>query len=369
MDDVRPRDAEERPPGQTREGEAPKDQPEQHPRRRRWLIAAGALVVVLLLAGGGWWWSQSRQWESTDDAFLETHVTRLAPQVAGRVLRLLVDDNQPVAEGALLVEIDPRDFEVALATARARQGSAAAQAAQSQAEVHVRSAATGQAAANVVVAEADLQNAETSLRRFRSVDPRAVTQQQRDDADAASRSARARLEAARQAVVASQAQEAASGAQAAAAGAALSEAEAAVANAELQLSYTRIVAPVAGRVANRGVEVGNFVTPGQALLSVVENDVWVTANFKETQLRGIRPGQPVEITVDAFPRPVLHGRVDSIQRGTGSRFSVLPAQNATGNYVKITQRVPVKIVLEDDRARDLPLAPGMSVVPQVRVRD
>ena len=145
--------------------------------------------------------------------------------------------------------------------------------------------------------------------------------------------------------------------------------EAAITNAELQLSYASIVAPVAGRIANRGVETGNYVTPGQALLSVVEPRVWVTANFKETQLKDIRPGQAVEVKVDAYPDPVLKGRVDGIQRGTGARFSVLPAQNATGNYVKITQRVPVKIVLEDDRARDLPLSPGLSVVPSVRVRD
>jgi membrane fusion protein (multidrug efflux system) len=129
-----------------------------------------------------------------------------------------------------------------------------------------------------------------------------------------------------------------------------------------------VLAPVAGRVANRGVEAGNMVTPGQALLAVVEPDIWVTANFKETQLRRIHPGQEVEITVDAYPDPVLRGRVDSIQRGTGARFSILPPQNATGNYVKVTQRVPVKIVVADDRARQMPLSPGLSVAPSVRVR-
>ncbi|WP_165982610.1 HlyD family secretion protein [Dankookia rubra] len=380
MDDAPPAkrqktEADDPPPGD-RKDEAPrKDQgegggkPPAPPWRRRLLIGGGALAGLLLLVGGGWWWWQSRLWEATDDAFLEAHVTRLAPQVAGRVAELLVDDNQRVEAGQLLLRIDPRDFEVALQNARARHGSAAAQVAEAGAQVAVRRAAIGQAQANVVIAEADQENAETSLRRFRSVDPRAVTQQARDDAEAQSRSARARVEAARQEVAAAEAQAAAAEAQRRAAEAALREAEAAVGNAELQLSYTSIAAPVAGRIANRGVETGNYVTPGQALLSVVEPSVWVTANFKETQLRQIRPGQAVEVKVDAYPDPVLKGRVDGIQRGTGARFSVLPAQNATGNYVKITQRVPVKIVLEDDRARDLPLSPGLSVVPSVRVRD
>ncbi|MDO9709376.1 HlyD family secretion protein [Paracraurococcus lichenis] len=357
-----------------RQNEGPKEKHAKQPAapspgRRRLLIGAGVLAAVLVLAGGGWYWWQARQWESTDDAFLESHVTRLAPQVSGRVAQLLVDDNQRVEAGQLLVQINPRDYEVSLENARARRGSAAAQLAEAAAQVAVRRAAIDQAKANQVVAEADLENAETTLRRFRSVDPRAVTRQQTDDAEATSRSSRARVDAARQEVAGAEAQAAAAEAQRRAAEAALHEAEAAVSNAELQLSYTRIAAPVAGRVANRGVEVGNYVTPGQALLSVVEPTVWVTANFKETQLREIRPGQPVRVKVDAYPDPVLKGRVDSLQRGTGARFSVLPAQNATGNYVKITQRVPVKIVIEDDRAKDMPLSPGLSVVPSVRVRE
>ena len=346
----------------------PGAKPPTSPGRRRLLIGGGALAAVLLLGGGIWWWLAARHWESTDDAFLEAHVTRLAPQVGGRIARLLVDDNQHVAAGELLVEIDPRDLDVQLENARARQGSATAQLAEARAEVAVRRASASQAQANIVVAEADRENAETSFQRFRNVDPRAVTQQQRDDAQAATRSARARAEATRQAAAAAAAQITSAEAQVQAAEAALREAAAAVANSELQLSYTRIVAPVTGRVTNRSVEVGNMVSPGQALLALVEPDIWVTANFKETQLSLIRPGQDVELKVDAYPDPVLRGRVDSIQRGTGSRFSVLPAQNATGNYVKITQRVPVKIRLADDRARDMPLSPGLSVVPSVRVR-
>ena len=359
---------------QSRQDQPAKGQQEQEktPGRRvpRWLlIGGGALAALLILVGGGWYWWHARQWESTDDAFIEAHVTRLAPQVGGRIARLLVDDNQRVEAGQLLVEIDPRDLDVALETSRARLNSAIAQVAQAEADVALRTASVGQADANVLVAEADLENAETTFRRFRSVDPRAVTQQQRDDAEAGSRGARARLEAMRQAAAATRAQVLSAEAQRQAAGAARREAEAAVHNAELQRSYANITAPVTGRVTNRSVEVGNMVTAGQALFALVEPDVWVTANLKETQLRLVRPGQPVQIEVDAYSDPVLRGRVDSIQRGTGSRFSVLPAQNATGNYVKVTQRVPVKIRIEDERARDLPLSPGLSVVPSIRVRE
>ncbi|MBL6456004.1 HlyD family secretion protein [Belnapia sp. T6] len=375
MDDGRHRIEEDRAPASHAEQrDEPKRDEEKkpaetpNPLRRRLLIGGGILAALLLAVGGGWWWWSSRQWESTDDAFIEAHVTRLAPQVGGRIARLLVQDNQRVEAGQLLVEIDPRDLDIALATARARQGSAAAQVAQAEAELAVRRASIGQADANVLVAEADLENAETSLRRFRSVDPRAVTQQQRDDAESGSRGARARLEAMRQAAAAARAQATSAEARIRAAEAAKHEADAAVANAELQRSYAGLTAPVAGRVTNRSVEVGNMVTAGQALLALVEPEVWVTANFKETQLRTIREGQTVEVKVDAYSDPVLRGRVDSIQRGTGARFSVLPAQNATGNYVKVTQRVPVKIVLADDRARNMPLSPGLSVVPRVRVR-
>ncbi|MEN0072966.1 MAG: HlyD family secretion protein [Paracraurococcus sp.] len=359
----------ERPPREDPAEEKGGEDKPASPRHRRLLVAAGLLAAVLVLAGGAYWWWQASHWESTDDAFLEAHVTRVAPQVSGPVAQLLVDDNQQVEAGALLVQIDPRNFEVALANAEARRGSAAAQIAEAEAQVSVRRAAIGQARANQIIAEADRENTETTLRRFRSVDPRAVTRQQTDDAEASARSARARVEAAKQEVSAAAAQAAAAEAQRRAAEAALREAEAAVSNAQLQLSYTRITAPVAGRIANRGVEAGNYVTPGQALLSIVERDVWVTANFKETQLRRIRPGQPVQVRVDAYPRPVLEARIDSIQSGTGARFSVLPPQNATGNYVKVTQRVPVKIVIEDDRAKDMPLSPGLSVVPRVRISD
>ena len=146
------------------------------------------------------------------------------------------------------------------------------------------------------------------------------------------------------------------------------QADANVAAAELQLSYCTIVAPMSGRIGHRTVSVGNYVNPGQALFAIVQDDMWVTANFKETQLADIRPGQPVDVSIDAIPGATFHGHVDSFQPGTGSEFSVLPAENATGNYVKIVQRVPVKINFDAGQLKDNRISPGMSVEPHVRVR-
>ncbi|MBN8906124.1 MAG: HlyD family secretion protein, partial [Rhodospirillales bacterium] len=175
-------------------------------------------------------------------------------------------------------------------------------------------------------------------------------------------------DAARQAVGGARAQLAAAGAQVLAAEAQVQQADANAAAASLQLSYCTILAPVSGTIASRKVDVGNYVNPGQALFAIVQDDRWVTANFKETQLAHMRPGQDVELSIDAVPSVTFHGRVDSFQPGTGSAFSVLPAENATGNYVKVVQRLPVKIVFDDDRLKDHRLAPGMSVVPSIRIR-
>lgn len=178
------------------------------------------------------------------------------------------------------------------------------------------------------------------------------------------REAEARLAAARTAPD----QVASSRTQAVAAGAEMERLQAAVRQAELDLSFSRITAPVAGRVTKKAVETGNYVTTGQALLALVPAQVWVVANFKETQLTAMRPGQQAEVHVDTYPGRTFRGHVDSIQAGTGSRFSLLPPENATGNYVKVVQRIPVKIVLDEAPDPEHPLSPGMSVVPEVRVR-
>jgi membrane fusion protein (multidrug efflux system) len=204
--------------------------------------------------------------------------------------------------------------------------------------------------------------------RFRNVDPDAVSKRQADSAYADARSAKARLDAARASANATAAQVKAAQAQVRVAQANIETARANNAAVELQLSYTHVVAPIAGRVTRRSVDVGNVISIGQPLLAIVSNDLWVTANYKETQLTKMTVGQVVDVKVDAFPDVSFSGHVDSIQRGTGSFFSMLPAENATGNYVKVVQRVPVKIRF--DRPEDLAryaIGPGMSVKPDVQL--
>ncbi len=220
----------------------------------------------------------------------------------------------------------------------------------------------------MVVAQADLTQARQDYERFHRINPHAVTQQQIDQADAAFRSQTAKVAAAKQAVEGAKAQVAAAQAQVTAAKAVEQQALAGVSTAKLQLSYTTIVAPRAGRVTYRTVNVGDYIQPGQALFALVQDGPWVQAAFKETELAHMRPGQPVTISVDGVPGVTFHGRVDSFQSGTGSQFSALPAENATGNWVKVVQRVPVKIVFDDDSYQKYFLAPGMSVEASVKVR-
>jgi membrane fusion protein (multidrug efflux system) len=324
-----------------------------------------ALVLGLIGGAGAWYWLSVRGTESTDDAAIDGHVSQVAPQIGGRVVALLVDDNQLVKAGDALVNIDPRDYQVRLDQALAQRAQAAAELAQAKATLGVRRADVGQAEANIRVTQSDQLQAQQDYTRYRSINQRAITRQQLDNAAAALRGAQARVEANKHAADSLRAQLAVAEAQLAAAEAALHTDDANVENARLQLSYTHVVAPAPGRVTRRTVEVGNYVNPGQALLAIVQPGLWVTANFKETQLTHMRPGQPVRIRVDAFPDARLTGHVDSLQAGTGAVFSALPSENATGNYVKVVQRLPVKILFDGDQAQNLPLAPGMSVEPRV----
>ena len=237
---------------------------------------------------------------------------RFRHRPAGRIVSLLITDNQQVAAGQLLAEIDPRDYLVRLAQSQAQYKQAVAQLAQQKANY-------GQARANVIMAQADATQADRDLRRYRAVDAQAITQQQRDNAVATAQSNRAKLMASQQAADAARAQ-------IETAQASVQQSQSDVDNAKLQLSYTKITAPVAGRITRRTVEVGNVVAPGPPLLAVVPEDLWVTANYKETQLDLMRVGQHVRIRIDAYPDVDLSAHVDSFQRGTGSAFSSLPAE-------------------------------------------
>ncbi len=326
------------------------------------------LATVAISVAGLLFWLHARQYENTDDAFIDCNQSQISTEVNGRVESLLADDNQYVDAGQLLFMLDPRAFQVKLNQSRASAANAVATAAQARADLALQQANLEQQRAQVRVAEADFQQARQDLARYHGINSAAFARQQLDQTSATAKSSAAKLDSARQAVAGAEAQLASQKAKIDAADASALEAEDEVRNAELQLSYTRIVAPVAGRVTRRTVNIGNYVTAGQAVLAIVPDEMWVTANFKETQLDLMRVGQPVEITVDAFSDHVIHGHVDSFQRGTGAVFSALPAENATGNYVKVVQRIPVKITFDGDDWRHLPLAPGLSVSPRVTVR-
>jgi len=337
-------------------------------KRKQKLLVIGAVGLLVLVAVVVYYIHFIAPYESTDDAFIDGYVTIVSSRVPGQVARLLVADNQRVKEGEVLVELDPRDYETSLASAKADLATAQSQSDESQAQVKVSQARVAQAQAAVTAAEAENQRAADDLKRYESVESRAVSKTAFDLAQAQARSANADLEAARSQVKAAQAQEALSEAAVETAAAAVQQAQAKVRQAELNLSYTKIIAPVDARVTARSVDVGNYVQPGQALLALVPTNVWVTANFKETQLTYMRPGDPVEVHVDAYPNQNLKARVDSLQAGTGARFSLLPPENAVGNYVKVVQRVPVKIVFGETLPTNLDIAPGMSVEPKVKVK-
>ena len=356
--------------------------------------------------------------ESTDDAFIEAHVVGISPKVANFASRIHVDDNWHVKEGELLVELDSRDFDARLAQAQANLAAAVAQHLGATINVQVVGATSGagvdqaqagvqtagrqiegarsqlaQARARVHAAEAEAARAAADARRYEQLlQYGGVSRQERDNAVAADRTAAANLEAARRAeqgardalrqaesqreeakarLASAQAapkQVAYSRAQAAQAAAQIAQYEAAVRQAELDLSYTKIYAPQSGRITRKSVEPGAYVQVGQTLFSIVPDQVWVVANFKETQLRYMQPGQPATVRVDAYPDKLFKGHVDSIQAGAGARFSLLPPENATGNYVKVVQRVPVKIVIDEPPDPTHVLGPGMSAVPEVKVR-
>ena len=331
-------------------------------------LTLGAAMILGMVAAGVIYWLSVRHFESTDDAFVDAYTTQMAPQVAGQVTKLLFADNQHVAAGQTLVLIDPRDYQAKLDQAKAQQASAQASLQQAQAQVLVQQANVDQAQANVRVAEADLLQARQDFDRYQTIAKGAVSRQQIEAATATFHSSQAKLDASRQTVGGAQAQVRAAQAQVLAAQAAIQQDAANVQAAELQLSYCTITAPVAGIVTHRTVSAGNYVTAGQPLFALVQDQRWITANFKETQLASIRPGQEVDLAIDAVASITFHGKVDSFQGGTGTAFSALPAENATGNYVKIVQRLPVKIVFDDPRLKDYPLMPGMSVSPSVRVR-
>ena len=406
--------------------------PEAHPRaedRRSFFQRNPAakpivfLVAIVALLLVGWFWWESRHWENTDDAQVDGHIYPISARVSGHVVKVNYDDGQFVHKGDVLVELDPTDYQVALATAQANyaDSQANAQAAEygvpvssvgsvqqiRSAQAELQNAEAGLAAAQkqvnaaqaqVVEAQANAKKLNADVERYQQLlGKREISQQQFDAATAAATGANATVEARQAALLAAQAQVqqahahitqanadirnaqvtpkqvAATQAKAKSAGAQVGRYKSALDQAQLNLQYTTITAPVDGVVGRRSVNIGQNVQTGQDLMSIVPlRDIWVTANFKETQLTHMQPGQPVKVKVDTYGSRTWNAHVSNIGGATGAKYSLLPPENATGNYVKVVQRIPVRIDFDNNNAPDFNkdglLRPGMSVEPDVKVR-
>ena len=342
---------------------------------RPWVRLGMVVVAIGLVSGGIYYWLATRNVESTDDAYTDGRAITISPHVSGYVVSLDVNDNQYVRRGDPLIHIDPRDYQASLEQAQGQLNAAQGQLAAAQQGFAVAQvtfpARLVQAQAQLKDAQANLFKAQTDYRRQQSLPRAATTGQSIDYATAALRSAEAQVATAEAAVVQAtpvQPNVRQIGAQVKQIGGSLLQAEAAVRQAQLNLEWCVVRAPQDGWITKRNVETGNYVQQGAQIFSIVSPDVWVTANFKETQLDRMRQGQPVAISVDSYPGLKLKGHIDSVQLGSGSKFTAFPPENATGNYVKIVQRVPVKIIIDSGLDPNLPLPLGISVEPTVTVQ-
>jgi membrane fusion protein (multidrug efflux system) len=313
------------------------------------------------------WWLDARQYESTDDAFVDARTASISSQVSGAIVDIPVTDNQFVDAGGVLARIDDRDYKVAVDQARAQVDQAQATISNLDAQIDAQQARIEQAAKQVTEAQAALTFArEEDVRAQDLVKRGAGTLQRAQQTASDLRQRQAAFDGAEVNLVVTQKQIAVLKTQREVAAGQFEQAQATKDQADINLARTVIIAPTAGRATKIMAAKGNYTQNGQALMMFVPRELWVTANFKESQLTYMRAGQPVDIHVDAYPGHPFRGHVDSIQAGSGAAFSLLPAENATGNYVKVVQRVPVKIVFDD--TPDVYLGPGMSVVPDVKVR-
>lgn len=322
-------------------------------RRRRGLVLAIVVASAIVILASVLWWLHARNYESTDDAFIDTRTVQIGAQVAAAIVDVPVTDNQEVEAGAELARLDDRDYV-------AQRDQAKANVDNFQAQITAQQAKIDQAEKQVAQEQATLIFAQQQAKRYeRLAQQGSGTVEQAQQYQSNLLQAQASLAAAQANAIATEKQIGVLKAQ-------LESARAQLEQAQANLSRTIITAPVAGRVTQLTAAKGAYAAVGQALMMFVPRHVWVTANFKETELDLMRPGQPVSIEIDAYPDRTFEGHIVSIQAGSGTAFSLLPAENATGNYVKIVQRIPVKIVF--NKPPDVLLGPGMSVVPTVKVR-
>jgi membrane fusion protein (multidrug efflux system) len=371
----------ERPAGEPQTPELPAETDEQptlpgassgEPRngfRRRHPIAVvvGSVLVGLAVGGGCVYWNYASHFQSTDDAFIAARQIAIAPKVTGYVTKVPVTDNEHVAAEAVIAGIDDRDYRIALAQASAQVAAAQASIQNIDAQIAVQQAQIKSSEAQVEQAQATLVFAQQQSARYQELARNgAGTVQNAQQYSSQLLQQQAALKSAQAALTVAQRQIESLRAQRSSAEASLAQAVAQHDQAQLNLSYTIVTAAQAGRVVNLTASPGEFAQAGTNLTMFVPDEIWVTANFKETQLASMRPGQPASMHIDAYPKRAIRGHVASVQPGSGTAFSLLPAENATGNYVKVIQRVPVKIII-DNPPTDVALGPGMSVVPSVRI--
>jgi membrane fusion protein (multidrug efflux system) len=352
-----------------RDDDKDRDEPRKGMLRRRPFAFVGGLIVLFAALPAGYlYWDYASHFESTDDAFIAARQFTIAPKVPGYLTAVPVTDNEHVAAGQVIARIDDRDYRNAFAEAQAQAAAARANIENIDAQIVVQQAQIRANQAQVDQAQAALVFAQQQAKRYQELAATALagTVQDAQRYTSGLRQQQAAVESAQATLALAQRQIEALRAQRDSAVANLGLRKAQRDQAQLDLSHTIVTADQPGRVVQLSAAVGEFAQPGTNLTMFVPDDIWVWANFKETQLDYMRSGQKVALEIDAYPERTIHGRVASVQPGSGTAFSLLPAQNATGNYVKIVQRVPVKLVM-DDPPSDVALGPGMSVVPTVRI--
>lgn len=348
----------------TQQLKAKRKRPEYMKKR---VIIPAISAIILILAGLGWA-IRSTCYQSTDDAFIEGHIVSVAPRVAGPIVNLFVDDNDDVEEQQLIAEIDPTDYEVKLKQIEAKLEEAKSKLNITEKQVEEGYSNVQQSNENIESANSKYNFAQKDYKRYSEMYKEGIVSKQDFDRSLTALTvAEANLKASNEHSNAAKAALESTKAKTKSIEAEIKRLEAEVEQATLDLSYTKIYAPQAGMITARSVEKGNFVQVAQPLLSIVPKKVWIVANFKEIQLTHMKKDEPVTIKIDTYPGKRFKGKIDSIQRATGAKSSLFPPENAVGSYVKIVQRIPVKIIFTEDIS-EYNIVPGMSVVPTVKVK-